>query len=313
MVTFGYSALAVRETPTVGYPKPRLLDRVREAIRTRHYSRRTEKAYVAWIKRYIFFHGKRHPAEMGAAEVTRFLTSLAIDAKVAASTQNQALNALVFLYRVVLEQELPWLDEVVRARRPQHLPVVLTREEVRAVLERLDGAPRLMAVLLYGAGLRLLECARLRVTTWTSRPTRSSFGQGSCHDVAGGCQAGLDATPGRSAPPARSRSAWRCRLGGDAGRAGTEVPRRWSRVGLAVGIPGHPVIRRLRHGPAPAAITCTSRCYSARSRSLCAHPESPSMRAATPCVTRSRPICWKTATTSAPSRSCSDTATWRPR
>ena len=163
MITFGYGALAVRETPTPGYPRPRLLDRVREAVRTRHYSRRTEKAYVAWTKRYIFFHGKRHPAEMGAPEVTVFLSSLATDAKVAASTQNQALNALLFLYRVVLEQDLPWLDQVVRARRPQHLPVVLSREEVRAVLDRLDGTPHLMAVLLYGAGLRLLECARLRV------------------------------------------------------------------------------------------------------------------------------------------------------
>src|SRR5207244_13314906 len=107
--------------------------------------------------------GKLHPAGMGAPEVTRFLSWLATDRKVAASTQNQALNALLFLYPVVLEQDLPWLDEVVRARRPQRLPVVLTREEVRTVLERLDGAPRLMALLLYGAGLRLLECARLRV------------------------------------------------------------------------------------------------------------------------------------------------------
>lgn len=134
-----------------------------EAVRARHYSRRTEKAYVAWTRRYVLFHGKRHPIEMGAAEVGRFLTSLATEAKVAASTQNQALNALLFLYRVVLEQDLPWLNEVVRARRPQHLPVVLSREEVRVVLDRLDGTPRLMALLLYGAGLRLLECARLRV------------------------------------------------------------------------------------------------------------------------------------------------------
>jgi integron integrase len=136
---------------------------VREAVRARHYSRRTEKAYVHWIKRYIFFHDKRHPAEMGPAEVTRFLTSLAVTDKVAASTQNQALSALLFLYREVLGVALPWLDEVVRAKRPQYLPVVLTRDEVRAVLQRLDGVPRLMAVLLYGAGLRLLECCRLRV------------------------------------------------------------------------------------------------------------------------------------------------------
>jgi site-specific recombinase XerD len=114
-----------------GPESPRLMDRVRGAIRARHYSVRTEKAYVAWIKRYIFFHDKRHPAEMGGPEVARFLTSLAVDRKVAASTQNQALNALLFLYRTVLDQELPWLDEVVRARRSQHLPIVLTRDEIR--------------------------------------------------------------------------------------------------------------------------------------------------------------------------------------
>src|SRR6266478_6045825 len=121
-------ALAVREIGPAAAPKPRLLDRVREAIRARHYSRRTEKAYVAWIRRYIFFHGKRHPAEMGAPEITGFLTSLAVDRKVAASTQNQALSALLFLYRDVLHHDVPWLDGLVYAKRPQRLPVVLTRE-----------------------------------------------------------------------------------------------------------------------------------------------------------------------------------------
>jgi integron integrase len=155
--------LCVRETPAPWAPGPRLLDRVREAIRARHYSRRTEKAYVGWIKRYIFFHNKRHPAEMGGAEVTRFLTALAIEGRVAASTQNQALNAVLFLYRVVLQQDLPWLDEIVRAQRPVHVPVVLTRDEVRRVLARLQGPSRLIVLLLYGAGLRLLEAAQLRV------------------------------------------------------------------------------------------------------------------------------------------------------
>lgn len=155
--------LALRESPATYSGGPRLLDRVRHAIRARHYSRRTEKAYVGWIKRYIFFHGKRHPAEMGAAEISRFLTALAVDGKVAASTQNQAMNALVFLYRVVLEHDLPWLDDVIRAQRPRHLPVVLTRDEVRRVLAHLDGTPRLIALLLYGCGLRLLECLQLRV------------------------------------------------------------------------------------------------------------------------------------------------------
>jgi integron integrase len=143
--------------------KPRLLDRVREAIRAHHFSRSTEDAYVAWIQRFIFFHRKRHPLEMGEAEVTRFLSSLAVDLKVSASTQNQALSALLFLYREVLRQPLPWLDNVIHAKRPVRLPVVLSPEEVQALLEHLHGTPRLMGTLLYGAGLRLLECARLRV------------------------------------------------------------------------------------------------------------------------------------------------------
>ena len=115
-------------------PKPRLLDRVRAAVRARHFSYRTEEAYVAWIRRYILFHGKRHPAEMGAPEITRFLTALAVEGKVAASTQTQALSAPLFLYRHVLALDLPWLEGVVRAKRPQRLPIVLTREEIRAVL-----------------------------------------------------------------------------------------------------------------------------------------------------------------------------------
>src|SRR5712691_5801840 len=153
----------VREPDPSHSRPPRLFDRVREAARIRHYSRRTERAYLAWIRRFIFFHGKRHPAEMGAPEITKFLSSLAVEGNVAASTQNQALSALLFLYRDVLEQDLPWLDDVVRAKRPVRLPVVLTREEVRTLLIHMRGVPRLMAILLYGAGLRLLECARLRV------------------------------------------------------------------------------------------------------------------------------------------------------
>ena len=142
----------VREAGQTSPRPPRLLDRVREANRLRHGSRSTEKSYVGWIRRFILFHGKRHPAEMGASEVAQFLSSLAVEGRVAASTQNQALSALLFLYRYVLHQELPWLDDVVRARRPKHLPIVLTRDEVRAVISKLDGTPRLMAGLLYGSG-----------------------------------------------------------------------------------------------------------------------------------------------------------------
>ena len=143
--------------------EPRLMEMVRRTIRTLRYSRRTEKAYVAWIRRFIVFHGKRHPREMGGAEVERFLSSLAVEGGVAVSTQNQALAALLFLYKKVLRIELPAMEALVRAKRPMRLPVVLSREEVTLVLNRMDGETRLMALLLYGAGLRLLECARLRV------------------------------------------------------------------------------------------------------------------------------------------------------
>jgi integron integrase len=142
---------------------PRLYDRLIEVLRTHHYSRRTEEAYVGWIRRFIQFHDGRHPATMAADQVTAFLSHLAVQGRVAASTQNQALSALLFLYQQVLNIKLPWLDEVVRARRPQRLPVVLSRDEVRRVLARLDGTYRLIGLLLYGSGLRLLECLRLRV------------------------------------------------------------------------------------------------------------------------------------------------------
>src|SRR3989442_10844810 len=139
---------------------PKLIDVVRDTLRATHYSRRTERAYIGWIRRYILFHGKRHPREMGPAEVTRFLTALAVDAKVSASTQNQALAALLFLYREIVGIELPWLDELVRARRPRRLPVVLSRDEVGAVIAELPGTPKLMAWLPYGAGPRPPERPR---------------------------------------------------------------------------------------------------------------------------------------------------------
>src|SRR5262245_42371331 len=157
-----------------GVRPPRLLDRVREANRLRHGSRSTEKSYIAWIRRYILFHGKRHPAEMGAPEVAQFLSFLAVEGKVAASTQNQALSALLFLYRYVLQQDLPWLADVVRARRPKHLPVVLTRDEVRAVISKLQGMPRLIATLLYGSGE---AAARSRPGAWR-RMGRAAMGAG---------------------------------------------------------------------------------------------------------------------------------------
>lgn len=154
---------SVNSVPALTAAAPKLLDRVRGALRVAHYSVRTETAYLDWIRRFILFHRKRHPQEMGADEIREFLTHLATERNVAASTQNQALSALLFLYRVVLEQKLPWVDEFERVRRPAKVPVVFTKEEARAVLGRLNGTPRLMAHLLYGSGLRLMECVRLRV------------------------------------------------------------------------------------------------------------------------------------------------------
>jgi integron integrase len=147
----------------VAATRPRLLDVVGAALRTRRYSARTEKAYVGWIRRYIIFHRKRHPETMGEPEIGAFLSHLATQAKVSASTQNQALAALLFLYQEVLGRELAWLGDLVHAKRPAHVPLVLSREEARAVLSCLDGPSRLVAALLYGAGLRLLEALQLRV------------------------------------------------------------------------------------------------------------------------------------------------------
>lgn len=142
--------------------KRKLLDRVRDAVRLKNYSYRTEKAYVNWVKRYILFHQKRHPEEMGRDEIEAFLTHLAVEGNVAASTQNQALSALLFLYNEVLRKPLGFVD-VTWAKKPVRLPVVLTKKEVSAVIEHLSGVSLLIAQLLYGSGLRLTECLRLRV------------------------------------------------------------------------------------------------------------------------------------------------------
>jgi len=150
-------------------PPTRLLDQVRQAIRRKHYSIRTEEAYVNWIKRFVLFHHKRHPeavlftAEMGVPEIEAFLTDLAVNMQVAASTQNQALSAIIFLYKEVLNQELVGNIQAERARNPQHLPVVLSKDETRRLLSELSGVHLLMARILYGSGLRLMECVRLRV------------------------------------------------------------------------------------------------------------------------------------------------------
>jgi integrase len=312
------ATLSVRETGPIDAAKPRLLDRVREAIRTRHYSRRTEKAYVHWIKRYIFFHGKRHPAEMGAAEVTAFLTFLAVEGKVASSTQNQALSALLFLYREVLGVELPWLDDLVRAKRPQHLPVVLTRDEVRAVLQGLDGVPRLMAILLYGAGLRLLECCRLRVKDVDFAMNQITIRDGKGHKdrptmLPAAVKAELVAhiERGREQHQAdlRHGAGW-VELPGALMRKSTRTP---AGTGAGSGSSGPRASTWTASQASGAATTSTNPCFSGRCKTRSAPPGSPSRPRATPSVTRLPPTCWRRATTSAPFRSCSDTRTSAPR
>ncbi len=151
------------DAPAASAAEPRLLDRLRAEIRVRHYSIRTEGAYVDWVRRFVLFHDKRHPRDLGAAEVAAFLTHLAVQRNVAPSTQAQAKSAILFLYRTVLDIQLPWLDEVISAKNPRRLPVVLTSREVRTLLDQMTGTVGLVASLLYGTGLRLIEGLRLRI------------------------------------------------------------------------------------------------------------------------------------------------------
>ena len=157
------STLTASKMPTRSAKQPRLLDQVRRRLRVGHYSIRTEQTYIAWIKRYILFYGKRHPKEMGKGEIEAFLTYLAVERSVSAATQNQALNAILFLYRTVLEINVDWMTEVVRAKRNPRIPVVMSEAEVRRVLAHLSGTYAVIASLLYGSGLRLMEAVRLRI------------------------------------------------------------------------------------------------------------------------------------------------------
>jgi site-specific recombinase XerD len=221
---------------------PKLLDRCREAIWTRHYSRRTEEAYVGWIRRYILYHRKTHPAAMGADEVNAFVTYLAVEGKVSASTQGQALSVLVFLYRHVLDDPLPWLDEIVRAARPRRLPVVLSRDEVGKVLSHLQGTERLVASILYGAGLRLLEALRLRVkdvdfaanllTVREGKGAKDRRAIASAESADGIKRAGCSRAAGARAGPRR-----RGGRGVAAGRDQSQERRRWTRASVAVHVP----------------------------------------------------------------------------
>jgi integrase len=173
--------------PMSEHREPKLLDRVRSAIRVRHYSRRTEKAYVCWVRRFVLFHGCRHPSEMGQKEIAAYLSHLAEQRKVSASTQNQALSALLFLYREVLETDPGWVQDVVRAKRPVRVPVVLSAPEVAALLEHLHGAPWLVASLLYGSGCGCWRRCGCGSRTSTSRPARSRSGTGRARRTAARC------------------------------------------------------------------------------------------------------------------------------
>ncbi|MGA8266085.1 MAG: integron integrase, partial [Ignavibacteriaceae bacterium] len=144
-------------------PGSQLLNSVRTELKTKHYSKRTEQAYLSWIKRYIFFHGKKHPAEMGQKEIKEFLNHLAVKGNVASSTQNQALHGILFLYKNILNKDIGWIENIKKVSRVKHLPVVLNKEEIRRIFENLDGIVLLVSKLLYGSGMRLGECIKIRV------------------------------------------------------------------------------------------------------------------------------------------------------
>ena len=297
-------------------PRSPFLDRVRSTLRLRHYSYRTEQAYLYWIEYLIRFNGTQHPARLGTADVKRFRSDLAVNRGVAAATQNQALNALNFLYRHVLEQSLGDIAGTVRAKRPQRLPVVLSREEVAHLLQHVDPAYSLVAALMYGAGLRLMECLRLRVkdvdfdrhcivvragkgnTDRTTllpqtleadlRTQRDSVDLVHRRDIAAGF--GSVALPGalaRKYPNAAREPGWQFLF------------------------PARHIARDPAAG-SPVATTSTRRtCRKPSSRQF-AGPASASPRAPIPSGIPSRPTCWNRATTSAPSRSCSVMPTCEP-
>jgi integron integrase len=244
---------------------PRLLERVRIALRTRHYSQRSEKAYVAWIRRFILFHGKRHPDSLAEPEIGAFLSSLAHPGRMSASSQNQALAAILFLYGQVLGRELAWLGDLVHAKRPQRIPVVLTRDECRALLDKLAGPHRIVAGLLYGGGLRLLEALHLRIKDidvgWHEIVVRDGKGRKDRRTV----------LPASLVPPLRAHLAvvrsqhledvakgphhGAVELPDALRRKYPSAPREWSWQWI---FPRHPDLLRFRHGrdppPSPARI-----------------------------------------------------------
>jgi Phage integrase, N-terminal SAM-like domain/Phage integrase family len=293
---------------------PKLLNRVRAAIRARHYSPRTEQAYVGWIRRFILFHHKRHPNDMGGHEVEAFLSSLAAVGRVSASTQNQALSALLFVYVEVLGLRIPELQGIVRARKPQRLPVVLMRDEVRRVLAELRGSVCLAALLMYGAGLRLMECVELRVkdVDVDGREIRVRDGKGRkdrvtvLPEVAVAPLRGHLTEVGALHVRDLERGAGWVALPDALARKYPSAGREWGGSGSF-----RPLGRIWTGSAASAAgIICTKQWFSVCSRTQSGEQASPNARRATRCGTRSPRICSRTATTSGRSRSCWGIGMW---
>ena len=289
--------------PSSGQPK--LLDRVRHAIRVRHYSRRTEEAYVHWIRRYIVFHGKAHPSTLGASEISAFLTWLAVRQRVSASTQNQALSALLFLHRDVLGMEVGAIGQVPRARVPARVPVVLSRDEVGAVMKHVTGTVWIIVVLLYGAGLRIQECLELRVMDIDfdrhQIVVRRGKGQKDRRTMLPVAVRERSASTSTISRTARGASSCRSRSIGSI--------RTHQRTGPgSLCFPPHGCVA-IRGGVRRRGITCTRRLSRKRWPRRCGTLVWRSGRAHTRFVIHSRRICSRTATTFAPCRSCSGIGT----
>jgi len=292
---------------------PALAGAFHRAARLRHPSPRTEKAYRGWVRRYLAAHDWRPPLELGRAEVTAFLSDLATRGRISASTQNQALAAILFLYGAVLEQELPWLEEIVRAKRPQRVPVVLTRAEVRALLGHMEGRPRLVATLLYGAGLRLLEALQLRIkdVDLDARTLTIRSGKGDrdwralCPESARpDLAAALEAAVAQHARDLERGAGW------------VELPQALARKYAAArrSTPWQWVFPTGTARPArPAATTCTRPSSSVPCGRPSSAPAPARERAVTPYGTPSQRTCSRTDRTSARSKSCSATRTYPRR
>jgi len=295
---------------------PRLLEQLSRALEVRHRSRRTVQAYSSWVRRFILFHGKRHPSELGSEHVTAFLSSLATEGKCSASTQNQALSAILFLYRHVLATPLPWLDDVVRARRPRRLPVVLTDREVAALLSRLCGPHLLVAALQYGAGLRLMECLQLRVKDVDLERGEIIVRDGK------GRKDRVTLLPERLVPRLRehlgavhqlhqrdlARGAGHVELPTGLAAQYPRASRQWAWQWIfpATRTYRHPNGEHRRHHLHESAVP------SAQSTWPSSRLASPNTPRPTHCGTPSRPACSSTATTSAPSKRFSATTTSAP-